>query len=76
MGGSSASSKGLEDSKANRYEAEMKILKKERDEFFASRFDKVSNPGRANQIKRNHFLQRNECIYFVKTMKDILLEEW
>lgn len=43
MGGGSNNSglKGLEESKAKRCENEMKVLKKERDEFFASRFDKV-----------------------------------
>lgn len=45
-GGSSntAGKKGqIEVSKITKLETELKILKKERDEFFASRFDKVSN---------------------------------
>jgi len=41
IGSSSNGFKFLEDSKAKRIEQEMKTLKKERDEFFAARFDKV-----------------------------------
>lgn len=41
-GGSASNGfQALEESKMKRIEAEIKILKKERDEFFSSRFDKV-----------------------------------
>lgn len=33
--------KSMEDMKVKRLEAELKVLKKDRDEFFATRFDKV-----------------------------------
>lgn len=55
---SMSSSNGLkvfEESKIKRIETELKILKKDRDEFFTSRFDKV-RPTRKQDIHFNHLL--------------------
>ncbi|EAS04575.2 hypothetical protein TTHERM_00238950 (macronuclear) [Tetrahymena thermophila SB210] len=53
-GSSTSSSNGFkvfEDSKIKRLENELKILKKERDEFFASRFDKIYFQKNAELVK-------------------------